>query len=120
MHRIDKRHMPEILKTDQGSQVTSTELIKVLAAGETKISMDGKKAWRDHVFVERLWRIIKYEEVYLPAYVGVSEACASISRYLGFDNSRRPHSSPDGKTPEQASFNQPIWLWSTAAIAATA
>ena len=66
--------------------------------------MDGKGAWRDNVFVERLWRTIKYEEVYLHAYVGVSEARASIGRYLRFYDSRRPHSSLDGKTPDQAYF----------------
>ncbi len=67
---------------------------------------DGKGAWRDNVFVERLWRTIKYEEVYLRAYAGVSEARASIGRYLGFYNSRRPHSSLDGQTPDQAYFNK--------------
>lgn len=92
----------------QGSQFTSTDVIKVLASWEIKISMDGKGAWRDNVFVERLWRTIKYEEVYLHAYVSVSEARASIGRYLGFYNSRRPHSSLDGKTPDQAHFNQPM------------
>ena len=96
---------PEIFNTDQGSQFTSTEFIKVLASREIKISMDGKGAWRDNVFVERLWRTIKYEEVYLRAYASVPEARASIGRYLGFYNSRRPHSSLDGKTPDQASFN---------------
>ena len=96
---------PEIFNTDQGSQFTSTEFIKVLAAREIKISMDGKGAWRDNVFVERLWRTIKYEEVYLRAYASVPEARASIGRYLCFYNSRRPHSWLDGKTPEQAYFN---------------
>ncbi|MBD8065931.1 IS3 family transposase [Devosia sp. PTR5] len=105
---LTKHGAPEILNTDQGSQFTSTEFIKVLAAREIKISMDGKGAWRDNVFVERLWRTIKYEEVYLRAYVGVSEARASIGRYLGFYNSRPPHSSLDGKTPDQAYFNQPM------------
>ena len=99
---------PEIFNTDQGSQFTSTYFIKVLARREIKISMDGKGAWRDNVFVERLWRTIKYEEVYLRAYTNVSEARASISRYLAFYNSRRPHSSLDGKTPDQAYFNQPM------------
>ena len=75
------------------------------AAREIKISMDGKGAWRDNVFVERLWRTIKYEEVYLHAYASVPEARASIGRYLGFYNTRRPHSSLDGKTPDQAYFN---------------
>jgi len=96
---------PEIFNTDQGSQFTSAEFIKVLASREIKISMDGKGAWRDNVFVERLWRTIKYEEVYLRAYASVSEARASIRRYLGFYNGRRPHSSLDGKTPDQACFN---------------
>lgn len=99
---------PEILNTDQGSQFTSIDFIKVLAAREIKISMDGRGAWRDNVFVERLWRTIKYEEVYLRAYASVSEARAGIGRYLGFYNSRRPHSSLDGKTPDQAYFNQPM------------
>jgi putative transposase len=99
---------PEIFNTDQGSQFTSTEFIKVLAAREIKISMDGKGAWRDNVFVERLWRTIKYEEVYLRAYASVSEARAGIGRYLSFYNTRRPHSSLDGKTPDQAYFNQPM------------
>ena len=67
---------------------------------------DGKGAWRDNVFVERLWRTIKYE-VYLRAYASVSEARASIQNYLGLYNSRRPHSSLDGKTPDQAHFNPP-------------
>ena len=99
---------PEIFNTDQGSQFTSTDFIKVLTARKIQISMDGKGAWRDNVFVERLWRTIKYEEVYLRAYAGVSEARAAIGRYLGFYNSRRPHSSLDGKTPDQAYFNQPM------------
>ena len=99
---------PEIFNTDQGSQFTSTDFIKVLADREIKISMDCKGAWRDNVFVERLWRTIKYEEVCLRAYTSVSEALASISRYLAFYNRRRPHSSLDGKTPDQAYFNQPM------------
>jgi transposase InsO family protein len=92
----------------QGSQFTSTDFVKVLAAREIKISMDGKGAWRDNVFVERLWRSIKCEEVYLRAYPSVSEARAGIGRYLTFHNTRRPHSSLDGKTPDQACFNRPM------------
>ena len=102
---MDRHGAPEIFNTDQGSQFTSTEFIKVLADREIKISMDGKGAWRDNVFVERLWRTIKYEEVYLRAYANVPEARTSIGRYIGFYNSRRPHSSLDGKTPDQAYFN---------------
>jgi putative transposase len=68
---------------------------------EIKVSMDGKGAWRDNVFVERLWRTIKYEEVYLRAYASVPEARASIGRYIdGFYNARRPHSSLDRRTPD--------------------
>ena len=96
---------PDIFNTDQGSQFTSVEFIKVLAGAEVKISMDGKGAWRDNVFVERLWRTIKYEEVYLHAYASMPEARASIGRYVGFYNGRRPHSSLDGNTPDQACFN---------------
>ncbi len=69
------------------------------------ISMDGKGAWRDNVFVERLWRSIKYEEIYLRAYDSVGEARASIGRYLALYNGRRPHSSLDRKTPDQAYFD---------------
>jgi putative transposase len=69
------------------------------------ISMDGRGAWRDNVFVERLWRSVKYEEVYLRAYDSVSEARASIGRYMTFYNGRRPHSSLDARTPDQAYFN---------------
>jgi putative transposase len=95
---------PEIFNTDQGSQFTSTAFTEVLLKNEIAISMDGKGAWRDNVFVERLWRSIKYEEVYLKAYNSVSEARASIGRYLAFYNGRRPHSSLDRRTPDQAYF----------------
>jgi putative transposase len=93
---------PEIFNIDQGSQFTSTDFIKVLKDAEIAISMGGKGAWRDNVFVERLWRTIKYEEIYLRADAGVAEARASIGRYLGFYNGRRPHSSLGGKNPDQA------------------
>jgi putative transposase len=96
---------PEIFNTDQGSQFTSTAFTEVLLKNEIAISMDGKGAWRDNVFVERLWRSIKYEEVYLKAYDSVSEARASIGRYLTFYNGQRPHSSLDRKTPDQAYFH---------------
>jgi putative transposase len=95
---------PEIFNTDQGSQFTSTAFTDVLLKHEIAISMDGKGAWRDNVFVERLWRSIKYEEVYLRAYDSVSEARSSIGRYLTFYNGRRPHSSLDRRTPDQAYF----------------
>ena len=95
---------PEIFNTDQGSQFTSMAFTGVLIENDIKISMDGKGAWRDNVFVERLWRSIKYEEVYLRAYATVTEARASIGHYLGFYNARRPHSSLDRQTPDQAYF----------------
>ncbi|WP_404294881.1 IS3 family transposase (plasmid) [Microvirga sp. RSM25] len=96
---------PEIFNTDQGSQFSSHDFTSVLLKNKIAISMDGKGAWRDNVFVERLWRSIKYEEVYLKAYDSVSEARASIGRYLTFYNSRRPHSSLDRRTPDRAYFN---------------
>ena len=98
---------PEIFNTDQGAQFTCIDFIKVLKDAEIAISMDGKGAWRDNVFVERLWRTIKYEEVYLHAYASVSEARASLGRYLTFYNATRPHSSLDRQTPDQAYFNPP-------------
>ena len=95
---------PEIVNTDQGSQFTGDAFTSVLKQNGIAISMDGKGAWRDNVFVERLWRSVKYEEVYLKAYDSVSEARASIGCYLDFYNGRRPHSSLDSGTPDQAYF----------------
>jgi putative transposase len=95
---------PEIFNTDQGSQFTGAAFTSVLIKNGIAISMDGKGAWRDNVFVERLWRSVKYEEVYLKAYDTASEARASIGRYLDFYNRRRPHSSLDGTTPDHAYF----------------
>jgi len=97
---------PEIFNTDQGSQFTSADFTGVLIANAITISMDGKGAWRDNVFVERIWRSVKYEEVYLHAYDSVGEARASIGRYLDFYNRRRPHSSLDRKTPDEAYFDR--------------
>ena len=97
---------PDIFNTDEGSQFTSTDFTGVLLKAGIAISMDGKGAWRDNVFVERLWRTIKYEEVYLKAYETVSDARASISSYLDFYNRRRRHSSLDRQTPDQAYFNK--------------
>ena len=91
---------PEIFNTDQGSQFTGSAFTGVLANKGIAISMDGKGAWRDNVFVERRRRSVKYEEVYLRAYDSVSQARASIGRYLDFYNARRPHSSLDGATPD--------------------
>jgi putative transposase len=98
---------PAIFNTDQGSQFTSQAFTGILLDRGIAISMDGKGAWRDNVFVERLWRTIKYEEVYLKAYASVAEARTSIGRYLTFYNTRRPHQSLDGMTPDQAYFTPP-------------
>ena len=96
---------PAIFNTDQGSQFTSAAFTGLLLANGIAISMDGRGAWRDNVFVERLWRSVKYEEVYLRAYDGVAEARALIGRYMSFYNGRRPHSSLDGRTPDRAYFD---------------
>ena len=92
---------PEIMNTDQGSQFTSQAFTGLLKENGIQISMDGKGAWRDNVFVERLWRSLKYEEVYLHAYDRVSAAKAGLDRYFRFYNKRRPHSSLDRQTPNQ-------------------
>lgn len=96
---------PEIFNTDQGSQFTSSEFTGLLKAHGIQISMDGKGCWRDNVFVERLWKSIKYEEVYLKAYDSVSAAKASLGTYLTFYNARRPHQSLDGTTPDAIYFD---------------
>ena len=95
---------PEIVNTDQGSQFTATEFTDAIHAKGCKLSMDGRGAWRDNVFVERLWRTVKYEEVYLRGYDNVPAARASVGRYWDFYNARRPHSSHDGRTPDQVWF----------------
>lgn len=98
---------PEIFNTDQGSQFASEAFTRVLIENDIQISMDGKGAWRDNVFVERLWKSVKYEEVYLRAYDSVAEARASLERYFDFYNRRRPHSSLDRRTPDEAYFERP-------------
>ena len=92
---------PEIVNTDQGSQFTATEFTDTVLARGCKLSMDGRGAWRDNVFVERLWRSVKYERVYLKAYDGVSAARADIADYLGWYNTQRPHSSLERLTPHE-------------------
>ena len=96
---------PELFNTDQGSQFTSSVFTDLLSKNAIAISMDGRGAWRDNVFVERLWRSVKYEEVYLRAYDSVGEARASLGRYLDFYNRRRPHSSLGARTPDHAYFD---------------
>ena len=102
---LAKHGKPEIFNTDQGSQFTCPAFIDVLVKNDIKISMDGKGAWRDNVFVERLWRSVKYEEVYLRAYDRVSEARERLGAYPDWYNRRRPHSSLDGRTPDEAYFS---------------
>ena len=94
------------LQHRSGSAVHQPRLHQRAAKAGIAISMDGKGSWRDNVFVERLWRSIKYEEVYLRAYDTVGEARASIGRYLNFYNGWRPHSSLDRQTPDQAYFTR--------------
>lgn len=98
---------PDILNTDQGSQFTSHAFTGFLKDQGIRLSMDGRGAWRDNIFVERLWRTVKYEEVYLQAYESVSAARAGIDRYFQFYNTHRPHSSLAGQTPDQVYFQQP-------------
>ena len=105
---ILKYGIPQIMNTDQGSQFTSAAFINVLEQHRIQISMDGKGCWRDNVFVERLWKSVKYEEVYLHAYDTVSAAKQALTRYFSFYNRKRPHSALDGKTPDMAYFNQPL------------
>ncbi len=95
---------PEIFNTDQGSQFTSTEFTGLLQANGIRISMDGKGCWRDNVFVERLWRTIKYEQVYLHAYSSMDDAKTHLKEYLEFYNSIRPHQSLDDRTPDAVYF----------------
>ena len=101
---IAKYGKPEIFNTDQGSQFTSEAFTGLLKQHGIAISMDGKGSWRDNVFVERLWRTIKYDEVYLKAYESVSHARESLARFITFYNTRRPHSSLDAKTPDEVYF----------------
>jgi putative transposase len=98
---------PDIFNTDQGSQFTSDDFTGLLKKHKIDISMDGKGAWRDNVFVERLWRSVKYEEIYLKAYDTVSAARASLSSYLTFYNARRPHTAHQGRTPDEVYFGPP-------------
>ncbi len=101
---ITKYGKPEIFNTDQGSQFTSSAFTGLLQGHGIRISMDGKGCWRDNVFIERVWRSIKYEEVYLHAYETVSAAREGIGRYINFYNTRRPHSSHQARTPDVVYF----------------
>jgi putative transposase len=93
--------VPEIINTDQGSQFTATEFTDTVLARGCKLSMDGRGAWRDNVFVERIWRSVKYERVYLKAYDSVSAAREDIADYLDWYNTHRPHSNLERLTPQE-------------------
>ena len=95
---------PEIFNTDQGCQFTRAAFTGLLQEYGIRISRDGKGCWRDNVFVERLWRSVKYQEVYLKAYDSVGEAKTPLGAYLAFYNTRRPHRAFDGRTPDAIYF----------------
>lgn len=93
---------PEIFNSDQGSQFTSPRFTEVLTSAGVRISMDGRGRWMDNVFIERLWRSLKYECVYLHAFETGSELRAGLARWIGYYNAGRPHSSLGGLTPDEA------------------
>lgn len=97
---------PDIVNTDQGSQFTADEFTEAVLSRGCRLSMDGKGAWRDNVFVERLWRTVKYERVYLRAYDGVSAARADLAQFIDWYNTERPHSSLDDETPDQTYWSR--------------
>jgi putative transposase len=101
---LQKFGPPEIFNTDQGSQFTSEEWITLLKGAGVAISMDGKGRWIDNVFIERLWRSVKYEDVYLRAYASGSEARHSLTKYFAFYNARRVHESLGYATPDEMYF----------------
>lgn len=107
---ITKFGKPEIFNSDQGCQFTSEAFTQKLKGNDIKISMDGKGRWMDNVFIERLWRSLKYEEVYLKAYESVPEARKNIGEWLSFYNQKRRHSTLDRKTPDQVYLNLPSGL----------
>jgi putative transposase len=95
---------PEIFNTDQGSQFTAESFTDPLRANAISISMDGKGRWIDNVFVERLWRSVKYEEIYLHAYETPQQVNAALARYFNFYNGRRPHQALNQRTPDAVYF----------------
>jgi len=103
---IQAHGCPGILNTDQGSQFTSTTFVSLVQQHGIRLSMDGTGAWRDNLFVERLWKSVKYEEVYLHAYDSVREAQQGLARYFTFYNSGRPHTALDGQTPDMVYFDE--------------
>jgi putative transposase len=112
---LDRYGRPEIFNTDQGSQFTSEDFISTLKEHGITISMDGKGRCMDNIFVERLWRSLKYEEVYLNAYATVAEAKAGIGAWLSFYNEERPHQSLGYRTPRQI-YQQGLWICGRSAL----
>lgn len=98
---------PTILNTDQGSQFTGTAFVGLVQQHGIQLSMDGKGSWRDNLFIERLWKSVKYEEVYLHAYDSVTEARESLARYFTFYNQGRPRSALDSRTPDMV-YSTPL------------
>ena len=105
---FDRYGVPEIFNTDQGAQYTSEVFTGMLKANDIKISMDGKGRWVDNVMVERLWRSVKYEEVYLKAYASMADARSGLEQYLAFYNAERKHQTL-GMTPDQMYFGETMW-----------
>jgi len=103
---LQKFGAPEIFNTDQGSQFTSAGWVEPLKAAGSAISMDGKGRWIDNVFIERLWRSVKYEEVYLHAYANGTEARESLARYFAFYNRVRLHQTLEYGTPDETYFGE--------------
>jgi putative transposase len=103
---LDRYEAPEIFNTDQGSQFTSEGFTSLLASRRVAISMDGRGRWLDNVFIERLWRSVKYEEVYLKGYENIPEARRELAAYFDFYNKRRRHQGLKGRTPDEV-------YWST-------
>jgi putative transposase len=99
---------PGILNTDQGSQFTGTAFVGLVQEHGIQFSMDGKGSWRDNLFIERLWKTVKYEEVYLHAYETVTEAHRGLAAYFTFYNQGRPHTALDGQTPDMVYFGVPL------------
>lgn len=104
---LTRHGSPEIFNSDQGSQFTSEDFTSVLKAAGTKIGMDGKGRWIDNALIERLWRSVKYEEVYLRAYDSVTTARASLGRYFSFYNRRRTHQTLAGRSPDGYHLSSP-------------
>ena len=105
---VQRHGPPGIFNTDQGSQFTSAEFVRLIQRYGIRVSTDGTSRWVDNVFVERLWKSVKYEEVYLHAYDSVAQVRQGLQRYFKFYNERRPHPSRAGKTPDSVYFKSPL------------